>query len=485
MPEALASLRGLHIQGAGTRAMNSRKLVVVEDGAELRHRQPALLGAHPHRQLVAEVAGQAGAHALHAQVIAQAGRHLDVVVVHRRDEVEPGLPHQPGDGVDGVLERRAHALHVEAVDALARPGIVGVILGGQQRHVGAALLALLDEAVAFEDAGQHQDVERTLGFHEPSGISKCRVNGTAEGRTAMAKCRPAATLVASAGRSPRLPAPPGAAGSGFRLGRASPTLCLHFNLRRPSPFRPSMRRPSMLTRSAALTLVALLAACGGPGTPAPGADASVGTPDGGAEVPEYSLRVGAKLTRPPARWWTRTTRPTPRGRSPSRTQPRSRYSASRQEGGSSASATLEIQRAGHALTILADTAATSVSGVPASGTGKVGVTGVCAAARGAKAFKVTWACEVSTFQNQRARRRARRAASAGKTKCSKYYLVDVDGTVIEEDWNPQSSEVTVEAVDGEACWLEDTDVTVNSTGGTDGGSAAVKAKVTLTAEPVY
>jgi len=241
----------------------------------------------------------------------------------------------------------------------------------------------------------------------------------------------------------------------------------------------------MLTRSAALTLVALLAACGGPGTPAPGADASVGTPDGGAEVPEYSLRVGAKLTRAASALVDQDNEADPAGALTVEDAAPVTYSASRQEGGSSASATLEIQRAGHALTILADTAATSVSGVPASGTGKVGVTGVCAAARGAKAFKVTWACEGATFQTSGHGGALVEAASAGKTKCSKYYLVDVDGTVIEEDWNPQSSEVTVEAVDGEACWLEDTDVTVNSTGGTDGGSAAVKAKVTLTAEPVY
>ena len=242
----------------------------------------------------------------------------------------------------------------------------------------------------------------------------------------------------------------------------------------------------MTTIRRAIPLTVLLAACGGGGTSAP--DVGGKAPDAGSvadagSLPEYALEIGATLTvAANAMAGSNVNVKDPTGDVVVKDLTPVVYSAKNTVGGSSSTAKVEFKRAGHTLTILADTWAASVAGASAQGSVQPEIHGICAKARGAKSFKVSWACDVTTFE---AAGHSSAGVSVGSL-CSKQRVKDEKGAVVQDaDWAPKSSERTVAATDGQACWDENASVVVQATGGLSAGTASNVATVTLTVDPVY
>jgi len=238
-----------------------------------------------------------------------------------------------------------------------------------------------------------------------------------------------------------------------------------------------------IRRAFPVTLL-LLVACGG-GTSAP--DAGGTAPDAGpadaGSLPEYSLEIGATLTvAANAMAGSNVNVKDPAGEVVVKDLTPVVYSAKNTVGGSSSTAKVEFKRAGHTLTIQADTQAASVAGASSQGSVQPEIHGICAKARGAKSFKVSWSCDVTTFE---ATGHSSAGVSVGSL-CSKQRVRDDKGTIVQDtDWAPKSSERTVAATDGQACWDENASVVVQATGGLSAGAASNVATVTLTVDPVY
>ena len=237
----------------------------------------------------------------------------------------------------------------------------------------------------------------------------------------------------------------------------------------------------MIRQLSLIAVAALFFACGGVDDGELVADAGAAAPDAGSLVPEYELEIEADLT------WAATAligndqKADPAGALKVDDVTPAVYAAAHSSGGSSSSAKVDLQRAGHSLVIAIDTSATSANGLSAQGNGVVDVQGVCARARGAKAFRVAWTCDGDLETSGSSG--ALIQVGSGTLKCSRSRIED--GVVDDQPWNPQSSEETVSATDGVACWSENGRVTVSSTGGTGNGAASVTASITLTVNPIY
>ncbi|MNT36573.1 hypothetical protein D3C72_1726680 [compost metagenome] len=129
----------------------------MEHPRKIGHRNAVGVGPVAHGELVAEVARGRHAHARQAQVLAQIGRHLDVVVAHRHESVELHAAVE-------VAHRAAHRRHVlevgkrvDAFERLARPGRLQQLGVGEQEHAAAEAVGLFHEVLALEVAGNAKD----------------------------------------------------------------------------------------------------------------------------------------------------------------------------------------------------------------------------------------------------------------------------------------------------------------------------------------
>src|SRR5687768_2336150 len=131
--------------------------IVVQYRHELGHEDPALLGLHAHRELVAKVAHRALSHAWDAQVLAQRRSHLEIELVERHDPIDRLLPRQPADRVDHMVAPSQIGHHEKVVDALARPVEVAQRLSSDQQYTSPLSLALAQKVVALVVAGEAKD----------------------------------------------------------------------------------------------------------------------------------------------------------------------------------------------------------------------------------------------------------------------------------------------------------------------------------------
>lgn len=228
-------------------------------------------------------------------------------------------------------------------------------------------------------------------------------------------------------------------------------------------------------------LCLLLVACGKSTDPGPDAGSAGGAD--AAALPEYELKLSMDPTGAALAGVNSNNAMDPASASKVTDLQPVTYTISKTLDGSTASARVEFQRSGHTMTALVNTSASSVATQPASGVGMFTLDGICASARGATGFKVTWACEGTRTSTGHGSGSISLSAP-GNSGCLTSYLTE-DGQVVDNAWDQQGGSRTVSAVDGQSCWLENAQINVSGLGGTKGGTGSAQAKITLTVDPVY
>ena len=146
--------------------------IVVEDRNEIRNEQPALLGLHAHRELVAEEAHGTLAHSGHAHVLAERRRHFEIELVQRDDSVDRFGTSEPAHAVDHVITARQIGDEQQLVDTVARPLQITQRFSGNQQHACAEPVALANEVVALEVAGETEDRDGRTGHVSGGGVRR-------------------------------------------------------------------------------------------------------------------------------------------------------------------------------------------------------------------------------------------------------------------------------------------------------------------------
>ena len=124
-------------------------VAVIEHGNKIRHAHVTIQRLHAHGQLVAEIAHGGQPHPWYAQVLANSGGGLHVVLVERNNAVDllraREVRHGLHDVADGNLSRKKKRV----VQALPRPIGIAQFLRRQQDHAAALALALAHELLSL------------------------------------------------------------------------------------------------------------------------------------------------------------------------------------------------------------------------------------------------------------------------------------------------------------------------------------------------
>src|SRR5258708_17096928 len=123
------------------------------------------LGAGAHGQLVAKVARRRLAHARNADMLAEPGHELDVIVIERCQTIDVACSRQIAHGPDHRGPVFEAGKREDFVDEFAAPGLIQKMLDRQQNGCTTRLLASLDERIALEVAGDTNDRDRLRQGH--------------------------------------------------------------------------------------------------------------------------------------------------------------------------------------------------------------------------------------------------------------------------------------------------------------------------------
>ena len=161
----------------GTECANRRLIEHVYEG---RHAHAIFLGAHPHRQLVAEVAGGGLAHTGHAQVLAQGRGLFEVEVVERHDAVDGHAARQVAGAENQVVERPLLLVVVheeDVVETLVRPVGVAQALGRDQVDARTLAFGLAQERLSLMEGRDTENGQRVS--HERDPVQTCMLPSAA------------------------------------------------------------------------------------------------------------------------------------------------------------------------------------------------------------------------------------------------------------------------------------------------------------------
>jgi hypothetical protein len=126
---------------------------------EVGHAQGRGPRRRPHRQLVAEAPGRGAVGPVEPQVLAREGGGHHVELFEGDEAVEFARARELADGVDDQFGPGVVGEEDEVVNGLARPALAGGALARDEPDARALPLALAQEFLALEVAGDADDIQ--------------------------------------------------------------------------------------------------------------------------------------------------------------------------------------------------------------------------------------------------------------------------------------------------------------------------------------